>query len=142
MDVFKSRAFLVIAFAGALAACQTPGTQAPDQAQQAPSPAQTSDAAQPEGASPVQSSAAPASVARPRAAVRASKHMIAAANPHAARAGLSVLRAGGSAVDAAIAAQLVLNVVEPQSSGIGGGGFLMHFSAASGAIDAFDGRET
>ena len=74
--------------------------------------------------------------------VRANKHMVVAANPHAARAGLEILRAGGSAVDAAIATQLVLNVVEPQSSGIGGGAFLMHFAAASGAIDAYDGRET
>ena len=66
--------------------------------------------------------------------------MVVAANPHAANAGLDILRAGGSAVDAAIATQLVLNVVEPQSSGIGGGAFLLHFAAASGAIDAYDGR--
>ena len=72
----------------------------------------------------------------------ARRHMIAAANPLAARAGLDMLRAGGSAVDAAIAAQMVLNLVEPQSSGIGGGGFLMHYAAESGAIDAYDGRET
>ncbi len=75
-------------------------------------------------------------------AVRAKKHMVVAANPHAVSAGLGILRAGGSAVDAAIATQLVLNVVEPQSSGIGGGGFLIHFAAASGSIDAYDGRET
>lgn len=68
--------------------------------------------------------------------------MVAAANPLSARAGLDILHAGGSAVDAAIATQLALNVVEPQSSGIGGGGFMMHFAAASGEIDAFDGRET
>lgn len=68
--------------------------------------------------------------------------MIAAANPLAAQAGLEILRAGGSAIDAAIAAQMVLNLVEPQSSGIGGGGFLMHFSAKTGEIAAYDGRET
>ena len=68
--------------------------------------------------------------------------MIAAANPHAVRAGLEMLHAGGSAVDAAIAAQLVLGLVEPQSSGIGGGAFLMHFDRNSGRVDAFDGRET
>ena len=75
-------------------------------------------------------------------AFRANKHMVVAANPHAVAAGLNILRAGGSAVDAAITTQLVLNVVEPQSSGIGGGAFLLHFAAASGAIDAYDGRET
>jgi len=72
----------------------------------------------------------------------AKRHMIVTANPHASRAGLEILRSGGTAVDAAIAAQLVLNVVEPQSSGIGGGGFLLHFASKDGAIEAFDGRET
>ncbi len=79
---------------------------------------------------------------KPHAPAPAQRHMIAAANPLAAQAGLDMLRAGGSAVDAAIAAQMVLNLVEPQSSGIGGGGFLLHYAAASGAIDAYDGRET
>ena len=73
---------------------------------------------------------------------RAKRHMIAAANPLAAEAGLEILREGGSALDAAIAAQMVLNLVEPQSSGLGGGGFLVHFSEASGDIVAYDGRET
>lgn len=76
------------------------------------------------------------------APVHAAKAMIAAANPHAARAGQEILSAGGSAIDAAIAAQMVLGLVEPQSSGIGGGGFLLHFNATSGAIESFDGRET
>ena len=76
-----------------------------------------------------------------RGPVRAEKWMIAAANPLAAEAGREMLRAGGSAVDAAIAAQMVLNLVEPQSSGIGGGGFLMHLKAESGEIVAYDGRE-
>ena len=71
----------------------------------------------------------------------ADKHMVAAANPLAAKAGLEILRAGGSAVDAAIATQLALNVVEPQSSGIGGGAFLLHYEAKSRAIETFDGRE-
>ncbi len=73
---------------------------------------------------------------------RATRHMIAAANPYAARAGLEILRAGGSAIDAAIAAQMVLNLVEPQSSGIGGGGFLLYYDAARRETVAFDGRET
>jgi len=72
----------------------------------------------------------------------AAKHMIAAANPLAAEAGREMLRAGGAAIDAAIAAQMVLTLVEPQSSGIGGGAFLMHYDAGTGAIDSYDGRET
>ncbi len=76
------------------------------------------------------------------APARAGRYMIAAANPLAARAGLEILRAGGGAVDAAIAAQMVLNLVEPQSSGIGGGGFMLYFDAARGETLAFDGRET
>lgn len=70
----------------------------------------------------------------------AKKFMVAAANPLATDAGYRVLRAGGSAVDAAIAVQMVLTLVEPQSSGIGGGAFLMHFDGK--IVKAFDGRET
>lgn len=68
--------------------------------------------------------------------------MVATANPHASRAGVEMLRAGGSALDAAIAAQMVLNLVEPQSSGIGGGAFLLHWDAAAKKISAYDGRES
>jgi gamma-glutamyltranspeptidase/glutathione hydrolase len=68
------------------------------------------------------------------------RQAVAAAHPLAAQAGLEMLRAGGSALDAAIAAQMVLGLVEPQSSGIGGGAFLMH--ADGGRVQAFDGRET
>ncbi len=70
------------------------------------------------------------------------RHMIATANGHATAAGLEMLRAGGGAVDAAIAAQLVLNLVEPQSSGIGGGAFLLHYREADRRVEAYDGRET
>ena len=80
-----------------------------------------------------------ASAAEP---TEARRHMVSAANPHASEAGLEILRAGGSAVDAAIAMQLVLGLVEPQSSGIGGGGFLMHYRASDSLIEAYDGRET
>lgn len=67
--------------------------------------------------------------------------MVAAANPFAAKAGMMMLEKGGNAVDAAIAAQMVLNLVEPQSSGIGGGAFLLYYSVKNGRISAFDGRE-
>ena len=72
--------------------------------------------------------------------VIASKHMAASANPLATEAGREILRAGGSAVDAAIAIQMVLTLVEPQSSGVGGGAFLMHWDGRK--VIAYDGRET
>lgn len=75
-------------------------------------------------------------------AVKALRQMVASANPMASRVGLEILRQGGAAIDAAVAMQLVLTLVEPQSSGIGGSGFLMHFEASSGEIAAFEGRET
>ncbi|HEY4548182.1 MAG TPA: gamma-glutamyltransferase [Pedomonas sp.] len=75
-------------------------------------------------------------------APRAERHMVAAANPHASAAGLEILRAGGSAVDAAIAMQLVLSLVEPQSSGVGGGGFLLTHDAKAGRTTSYDGRES
>lgn len=72
--------------------------------------------------------------------VRAKREMIVTANPHASRAGLAMLEAGGSAADAAIAALLVLNVVEPQSSGLGGGAFaLVH---GPEGLTSWDARET
>jgi gamma-glutamyltranspeptidase/glutathione hydrolase len=68
--------------------------------------------------------------------------MVAAANPHAVGAGIEILEAGGGAIDAAVAVQLVLGLVEPQSSGIGGGAFMLYFDAARRKIASFDGRET
>lgn len=67
--------------------------------------------------------------------------MVTAANPHAVNAAVQILSEGGNAVDAAIAAEFVLGLVEPQSSGIGGGGFLMFYDGRSEAITAYDGRE-
>jgi gamma-glutamyltranspeptidase / glutathione hydrolase len=72
--------------------------------------------------------------------VTAIRHMAASAHPLATEAGREILRAGGSAVDAAVAIQLVLTLVEPQSSGIGGGAFLLHWDGQR--VAAYDGRET
>jgi len=84
--------------------------------------------------------------AQPAAPARAETQLVVSANPHASEAGRRILRAGGSAVDAAIAVQLVLTLVEPQSSGIGGGAFMLVYEAPergdSGAITAYEGRET
>lgn len=72
----------------------------------------------------------------------AKKHMISTAHPLASEAGREMLRAGGSAVDALIAAQLVLGLVEPQSSGLGGGAFLVHWDERAKELKSYDGRET
>jgi gamma-glutamyltranspeptidase/glutathione hydrolase len=75
-------------------------------------------------------------------AVSAKTYMVVTANPLASKAGCDVLRAGGNAADAAVAVQGVLGLVEPQSSGIGGGAFMVHYNASTKAIVAYDGRET
>jgi gamma-glutamyltranspeptidase / glutathione hydrolase len=111
-----------IAVAALLAACAT-STQAPSDFSYTPFQ-------QPEGASGITD--------KPGWATK--KFAVAAANPLATDAGYQILKAGGSAVDAAIAVQMVLSLVEPQSSGIGGGAFLLHHDGK--ATEAFDGRET
>jgi len=70
------------------------------------------------------------------------RFMVAAAHPLAVDAGYAVLARGGSAMDAAVAVQLVLGLVEPQSSGLGGGAFIVHYSAADRRVRTYDGRET
>ena len=77
-----------------------------------------------------------------RQVVEAEHFMVSAANPLASKAGVEILRQGGSVADAAIAAQLVLGLVEPQSSGLGGGGFALLHRAGEPAVHAYDGRET
>ncbi len=69
-------------------------------------------------------------------------YAVSTANPIATEAACAVLADGGTAADALVTAQLVLGLVEPQASGIGGGAFLLYYDAASGAVEAYDGRET
>ena len=75
-------------------------------------------------------------------AVNSRSFMVVAANPLATKAGCDILKAGGSAVDAAVAVQMVLNIVEPQSSGIGGGAFMLYYNNSTRTVTAYDGRET
>ena len=112
--------------------CLTTMLTAPSLAQQA------ADAVQPEDGS-----AAPAGGLVPEATapVTAKNWMVVAANPLASEAGARVLREGGSAADAMVAVQAVLGLVEPQSSGLGGGAFLVWYDAESGEITTLDGRE-
>ena len=77
-----------------------------------------------------------------KAAVHARRFMVVAAHPLAAKTGYDILKSSGNAVDAAIATQLVLNLVEPQSSGIGGGAFALVYSAREQRLSGWDGRET
>ena len=73
--------------------------------------------------------------------VVAKNYMVVTANPLASQAGCSILKQGGSAVDAAVAVQAVLGLVEPQSSGLGGGAFMVHYNAKTKVVQAYDGRE-
>lgn len=93
------------------------------------------DAHAPEAAAPVET--APAATA-----VRGRTWMVSVANPLAARAGADVLARGGTAVDAMVAVQAMLGLVEPQSSGLGGGSFLVYFDATENRLTTLDGRET
>ena len=108
---------IAVAVAAALGACGR--DHARDDVPSAPTPSETASAASTSG-----------------------KWFIAAANPYAAEAGAEILRKGGSAVDAAIATQTVLGLVEPQSSGIGGGAFMIHYDANTNVLETYNGRET
>lgn len=77
-----------------------------------------------------------------KTAVHARQQMVVAAHPLATQAGIDALRRGGSAIDAGIATQMMLNLVEPQSSGIGGGAFILYWDARQKLLYAYDGRET
>jgi len=114
--VVKLQRWLGAAVAALLAACTTPPAAPPSQ---------------PEPSSPLRAGLS---------TTVAERYMAASANPLATEAGRRMLRAGGSAVDAAIAIQLVLALVEPQSSGLGGGTFLLHWDGRE--VVALDGRET
>ena len=88
------------------------------------------------GTLPAAAAAAAAAAALPRTPA-----MVSAANPLAVEAGMEILRKGGDAVDAAVAIQAMLGLVEPQSSGVGGGSFLMYYDAATGVVSSLNGRE-
>jgi gamma-glutamyltranspeptidase / glutathione hydrolase len=84
----------------------------------------------------------PATINEKKTSLIAEKHILVAGHPLAVEAGNEILAKGGSAIDAAIAVQMVLNVVEPHASGIGGGGFLLYYDANKKKSLYFDGRET
>ena len=74
--------------------------------------------------------------------VHARNYMVVTANPLASKAGCEMLKAGGTAADAAVAVQMVLGLVEPQSSGLGGGAFMLYYDAKAKTVQSYDGRET
>ncbi|MCG6201470.1 gamma-glutamyltransferase [Psychromonas antarctica] len=79
---------------------------------------------------------------KPKQSIVGNDYMVVAANPEAVQAGYEVLKNGGNAADALVAVQTVLGLVEPQSSGLGGGAFLLYYDAKNKKVTTFDGRET
>ena len=118
----------------------------------APTPIRTASCLQPNGTTTVVvGSGLPGDPAIPELAsgyklgkkvLTSASYMVVTANPLATQAGCDVLAAGGTAVDAAVAVQAVLGLVEPQSSGLGGGAFMLHYNAATKIVQSYDGRET
>ncbi|WP_073103780.1 gamma-glutamyltransferase [Pollutimonas bauzanensis] len=100
------------------------------------------EAGMPASAQDVNPEAATAPSWRPGSVAHAPRYMVSSAHPLATQAGADILAEGGSAADALIASQMVLNLVEPQSSGIGGGAFIVAYDAATQSVQAYDGRET
>ncbi len=131
MTVARRRVIAAVLVA-LLAACAAPPVPP------VPTGAKTAPAPSPAAAVPLQPEIGSGFSAKPGWAT--TRFAVAAANPLATDAGYRVLKAGGSAVDAAVAVQMVLSLVEPQSSGIGGGAFLLHWDGR--ALSALDGRET
>jgi gamma-glutamyltranspeptidase / glutathione hydrolase len=143
---------VAVVFADPPAGEAAPAAQPPPPAEATPPAAPTPGAAT---AQPTQRTTAPAHETQPAAAARppavlswfhrhrhrGQRAWVAAANPMAVDAGLEILAKGGKAVDAAVAVQAMLGLVEPQSSGVGGGAFLMYYDAHTGKVSALDGRE-
>ena len=103
---------------------------------------QQSDLLEPESASQQLTNATANSGLGQIKQLSAKKHMVVTANPYASNAGLKILRDGGTAADAMVAVQTILGLVEPQSSGLGGGSFTLYFDSETADLTAFDGRET
>ena len=130
----------------------SPPTSEPPPATPAPEPPPPSTPASPPTSEPPPATPAPLPESVPSApptpvpprhffAPRSKEAWVAAANPLAVDAGIEILAKGGKALDAAVAVQAVLGLVEPQSSGVGGGAFLLYYDARSGKVSAIDGRE-
>ncbi len=123
-------------------ALPAPAASAEPAAPEAAPAQETGPAALPEKAPPGTAAPPPGSVSIFRKPVKRSRQAwVAAANPMAVDAGIEILGKGGKALDAAVAVQAMLGLVEPQSSGVGGGAFLMYYDAASGKVSSIDGRE-
>ena len=132
MPLLISRAVFLLSLLAATPATSVGAAQAADVPPSAAAAASTGPDAAPEAAT----------AAAQKSLVQARKWMVSSANPLASEAGRQMLREGGSAVDAAIAMQMVLALVEPQSSGLGGGAFIVSYDAKRRRVITIDGRET